>query len=126
MTANSIVVSSDATEGPLTAAAYAELCAERTWHSKRIPVHVQFRKLGVVHCGRVVEVKPGSDGKDWFRLDAGSGPQWATHFNVRACEGNGYCQCEAEADAAAAACRATAPAGAVPLGNTGTTNGAVL
>src|SRR6218665_2163296 len=100
---------SEGLQGPLTAAAYAELCAERTWHSKRIPIHVQFRKQGLTHCARVVEVKPGNDGLDWFRLDAGKGPQWACHLNVRACASNGACLCEAEeAEAAAASASASA------------------
>jgi len=114
-----------ATQGPLTAAAYRDLCDERVWHGRPVPLHVQFRKRGVVDCARVVEVKPGADGVDWFRLDAGAGPIWASHFNVRACAGMGDCACEREA--AASACAAPARAAfATPLGNTGTTNGAVL
>lgn len=81
---------------PLTAAAYADLCAEREWHGRPIPLHVQFRKRGLVECARVVEVKQGANDVDWFRLDAGSGPLWASHFNVRACASNGVCHCEGQ------------------------------
>lgn len=108
-------------QGPLSAAAYAELCAEREWHSRRIPIHVQFRKGGAVDCARVVEVKAGRAGLDFFQLDAGGGPIWVNHFNVRACAGNGFCACEAEADAVGACADSAASAATVPLGNTGTT-----
>ncbi len=78
----------------LTASGYAELCEERVWHGRAIPVHVQARIRGVVQCARVAEVKSGTAGTDWFRLDAGAGPQWVPHANVRACAGNGLCLCE--------------------------------
>lgn len=113
---------SESMQGPLSAAAYSSLCDERTWHSRRIPIHVQYRKAGLVDCARVVEVKPGRDGLDFFRLEAGGSPFWASHHNVSACAGNGFCFCEAEADASASASAvAAALAATVPLGNTGTT-----
>lgn len=108
----------------LTASSYAELCEERTWHSRSIPVHVQARVRGLTQCARVVEVKSGANATDWFRLDAGAGPQWVPHANVRACAGNGHCECEADAAEAGARSAPGAAAAAVPLGNTGTTTGA--
>lgn len=108
----------------LTAASYAELCEDRVWHGRAIPVHVQARIHGLVQCARVAEVKPGVKGTDWFRLDAGAGPQWVPHANVRACAGNGHCGCEAGAAELDARSAAGAAASAVPLGNTGTTTGA--
>lgn len=120
--ARNVLQALEVLQDPLTAEAFAALCEERAWYCGPVPLHVQVRKHGMTICARVVEVKPGQ--MDWFRLDAGAGPFWATSQNVRACSGVGICQCEAEARTSARACRASAFA--VPLGNTGTTTGAVL
>lgn len=117
---------SGAGQEALTAAAYAELCSERIWHSRAIPVLVQAQIRGLTQCARVVEVKSGANATDWFRLDAGAGPLWVPHANVRACAGNGQCECEEAAGAASVGARDNLAAhAAVPLGNTGTTTGAV-
>ncbi len=87
------------------------------------PVRVQVRKRGVVLCGRVLEASPGSQDTDWFKVDCHLGQLWFAHENVRLCSGDDRCMCE-PAGEAGRACAPSAPAGAVPLGNTGTTAGA--
>jgi hypothetical protein len=88
------------------------------------PVHVQVRKRGVVLCGKVLEASEGRQGTDWFKVDTYLGQNWFPDQNVRLCSGDGRCMCEEPAGADGRACATAASAGAVPLGNTGTTVGA--
>lgn len=108
--------------GAFSYAAYTAFVLDVYEHTGRVPpVRVQVQKRGVTFCGKVLDASAGRDETDWFKVDCQLGQLWFPHEKVRLCSGDGRCTCEAPEGAEGRACAAPAPAGAVPLGNTGTT-----